>query len=751
MKKMKTCCFCLFLLVGNILNLNGQKASHVQISGHVYELDESGKAFPLVGVNLYWLGTQKGTSSNKDGMFTIQLIKGADSLVFSYVGFHNDTVLVSGRQQLKVEMKSNLLLDEVSVVSRQKSTQISMLDPRKVENISEKELLKAACCNLSESFETSPSIDVSFTDAVTGTRQIQMLGLSGPYVQITKENMPGLRGLVSNYGLTFIPGTWIESIQLNKGTGSVLNGFESIAGQINLELQKPEEADPLYLNLYANNESRLEANLNLTHRFENNKWSTALLLHASGRSEKHDKNDDGFMDMPTGDTYVILNRWKYNSGDGVEGQFGVKYTTQSSVGGQMKFDPKQTAANEYWGMKLDIQHGEAWAKLGKVYVDQPWKSVAVQMSGSFYEQNSTFGLTRYNADQQSFYINSIYQSIIGTSFHKFKTGISFQFDRYGEYLNQLDLGYNEIVPGAYFEYTLDPSDKFSMVAGLRIDHHNHFGSFVTPRLHIRYAPAEKSVLRFSAGRGMRTANVIMENSGILASSREIIFQSQEAGLPYGFEQEVAWNYGANFTQKFELDFREGAVSFDLYRTDFRNQIVVDLDLSPQQAVFAPLDGKSYANSFQAQLDYELLNRLDFRVAYRLYDVKTTYHGELMEKPLLSKQRAFVNLAYQTRNYWRFDFTINRQGRKRIPTTESNPEQYRLADYSPAFNRINVQVSKSWRESLELYLGAENLTNYTQDNPIVASEDPFGPYFDSSLVWGPIGERTIYMGLRYKIF
>ncbi|WP_163707586.1 TonB-dependent receptor [Mangrovibacterium lignilyticum] len=748
---MKTRCFCLLLLFSISLNSFAQKAVPSIIEGKVFEIDQSGKVLPLVGVNLYWLGTQRGAISDSEGMFSVERVAGADLLVFSYVGFDNDTVRVIGDQTLDIEMKSSLVIDEVSVVSRQKSTIISMLDPRKVEQIGEKELLKAACCNLSESFETSPSIDVAFTDAVTGTRQIQMLGLSGPYVQITKENMPGLRGLASNFGLTFFPGTWIEGIQLNKGTGSVLNGFESIAGQINLELRKPEEADPLYLNLFANNESRLEANLNLAHRFKDSRWSTALLLHASERSKEMDENDDGFMDMPTGDTYILLNRWKYNSGEGIEGQFGVKHTSQSSMGGQMGFNPNKTGAPEYWGMELDIQHSEAWAKLGKVFVDKPWKSIAMQMSGSYYEQNSTFGETRYNADQQSYYMNSIYQSIIGNSFHQFKTGISFQYDLYREYLNDTDLGFSERISGAYFEYTFKPSEQFSLVAGLRTDHHNSYGWFATPRLHVRYAPSEKSVIRLSAGRGMRTANVIMENSGVLASSRELIFQSQQDGLPYGFEQEVAWNFGTNFTQNFEIDYRHGSITFDLYRTNFENQVVVDLDLNPQQAVFAPLDGKSYATSFQAQLDYELVKRLDFRIAYRYYDVKTTYHGELLEKALLSKQRAFVNLAYQTRNYWRFDLTLNRQGKKRIPGTESNPEEYRLANYSPAFNRVNVQVSKNWKESFELYLGVENLTNYKQDNPIVASEDPFGPYFDSSMVWGPIWGRTIYMGLRYKIF
>ena len=720
------------------------------VKGKVAEINEEGEKKPLIGVNIFWEGTTNGTSSDANGKFEIEVVNNSHALVFSYIGYENETIHARHGDSLEVIMKNNVELEEVSIVKRQKTTNISLLGSIKVETIGEEELCKAACCNLSESFETNPSIDVSFTDAVTGARQIQMLGLSGPNVQLSQENMPGIRGLSSIYGLTFIPGTWIESIQLNKGTGTVVNGYESIAGQINLELRKPETADRMYLNLFANNENRLEANLNLAHRVKNSNWSTALLLHAKENSKKFDHNEDGFLDMPTGNTLTALNRWNYAGDNGMIFQFGIKGTTTQSQGGEMDFSESDAFTNNSWGMKMDIKRLEAWAKLGYVFKDKPWKSIGSQYAASTHKQESYFGLNDYDAKQQSLYANFIYQSIIGNTNHQFKTGISFQYDKYDEDLNELNFDRKESVPGTFFEYSFIPNDAFSLVAGIRADHHSLFGWFTTPRLHVRYAPLEKSAFRFSVGRGQRTANIISENSGILASSRELIILGNREDKPYGFNPEVAWNFGVNFTQKFMLDYREGSFSIDYYRTDFDQQIVMDLDQSPQLAVFYELNGKSYSNSFQAQLDYEVIKRLDARLAYRWFDVKTTYDGNLLEKPLVGRHRAFMNMAYETRNYWKFDYTINWKGKKRIPDTSSNPLEYQMENYSPDFVLMNAQVTKVWNERFEVYLGMENIANYKQANPIIASDDPFGPYFDSSLVWGPIFGRKSYVGIRFKI-
>ena len=367
-----------------------------------------------------------------------------------------------------------------------------------------------------------------------------------------------------------------------------------------------------------------------------------------------------------------------------------------------------------------------------------------------HRQNAFFGLGDYDADQQSLYSNLIYQSILGSTNHQYRTGVSFQADAYNEIVSTSTYKRNELVPGAFLEYTFNHLDIFTAVAGIRADYHNTYGAFVTPRLHLRYEPIPRTVFRASVGRGQKTASIFAENIGMFASSRSIYISGDGSDKPYGLDAEVAWNYGLNMAHGFKLGEGDAVVKADFYHTRFTNQIVVDYDRSPQEVHFYNLDGKSYSNSLQLQLDLEPVERYDIRLAYRFNDVKSTYGDELLPAPLVSKNRAFVNMAYETLSKWSFNVTWNWQGEKRIPQTESNPEQYRLEGYSPSFSLVNLQVGKTLLERLEIYAGFENLFNFIQEDPILASDDPFSPFFDSSLIWGPIFGRKFYMGLRFRI-
>jgi len=285
---------------------------------------------------------------------------------------------------------------------------------------------------------------------------------------------------------------------------------------------------------------------------------------------------------------------------------------------------------------------------------------------------------------------------------------------------------------------------------LRADYHNVFGAFVTPRLHLRYALTEKTVLRSSLGRGQRTANIFAENYAFFATSRKIQILSNSTNSLYGLNPETAWNAGINLTHDFRLNSMDGTISLDYYRTDFQNQVVLDLYNSPQEVLFYDLKGKSWSNSIQAGINYELLKRLDVRLAYRWFDVKTTYITDFFEKPLIAQHRGFMNLAYETITNWKFDYTLQWYGKKRLPVTAVNPKDYQLPAYSPDFYLMNAQISKQLSERFEVYIGLENIADFKQPNPILASDQPFGDYFDSSIVWGPIFGRMFYLGLRYRI-
>jgi len=720
------------------------------VTGKITENDEHGHPQGLIGASVFWLNTTIGTSTDVNGEFSLGRVGETNMLVVSYVGYRKDTIDMEQSEHIDVTLSKALEIGVVEIVHRVRSTQISSMDALKIENIGKKELLKAACCNLAESFETNPSVDVSFTDAVTGTKQIQMLGLAGPYTQINRENMPYIRGISSIYGLTYIPGPWISSIQLNKGMGSVTNGYESIAGQINIELRKPEVDDKLYVTSYTNEMGRTELNA-VYNQAVSERLGTGILLHASANPLKHDNNHDGFLDHTINQNFIGLNRWKFAGDDGFRMQLGIEGVISEHVAGQNEFDPSTDAGStNNWGMRLDIKRFQGWAKVGKIYEDQPWKSIGLQLSASTDNQKSFFGTKRYDAVESTLYANLIYQGILSSTNHKIKVGASALSDEYEELLGDTVFRRQERVAGTFAEYTFVDGDKFTAVLGLRADYHNMFGLFSTPRAHLRYQIGEKNVVRASAGRGLRSANIISENKGILASSRQIIILGDGGNTPFGLKPEIANNYGINYTRNFTIDYRDGFFTIDLYRTDFENQVVLDLDQDPQKAIFSNLDGSSYSYSIQLQLDYEVINRLDMRIAYRYNEVKTTYNGVLRLKPLISAQRAFINLGYETKTYWKFDYTLNWIGQKRIPDTRSNPIEYQVASKSPDFFLINAQVSKTWNEKFEVYLGGENLLDFKQKNPIIAAESPFSPNFDASLVWGPIFGRTMYFGVRYTI-
>jgi outer membrane receptor for ferrienterochelin and colicins len=656
---------------------------------------------------------------------------------------------------LSIPVFSQENLEEVKVVKKRKGIQKSYTVTGNTTLITSKELLKAACCNLAESFETNPSIDVNFSDALTGTKQIKMLGLTSPYLMITEENVPSVRGASQAYGLSFTPGTWVESIQITKGAGSVINGYESISGQINTELLKPLNDIPFFLNAYGSTDSRFELNTHFNTKISD-KWSSSLFLHGNARVAKLDMNDDGFLDNPLAKQINILNRYQfYNAEKGWVSFINFRYMNDKKQTGELNFNPeKDKGTTNYWGSEINTERLDVSTKIGYVFKDMPYQSIGFQNAFNSHDQQSYFGLSQYNIKQSSYYSNLIFNSIINNTMNKFAAGLNFTYDKYKEFVNVNDFSRIDNSVGAFFEYTYDNADDFSVILGGRIDNHNRLGIFLTPRLHVRYNPWEKGVLRFSAGRGKRSANIFAENQPLFASSRTFDILDTN-GKIYGLNPEIAWNYGLSFAQKFSLFGKSADVGFDFYRTDFQNQAVVDVMQSPQQVLFYNLNGKSVANSLQLEFNYEILEHLNLRSAYKFYDVRTDYLSGNYQKPLQAKHRFFGNLEYETHigengKQWKFDYTFNWVGEQQLPNTASNPINDRLPEFSPSYSLMNAQITRTFSSTFEMYIGGENIGNYTQEKAILGNENPFGSTFGASIVYAPVFGQMYYAGLRFKI-
>lgn len=723
------------------------------VSGTVYSLLD-GKTEPLPGAIVSWQGAANHVTTANDGTFSIAY-RNEGFLIAAFAGFKPDTQFVeSGTSQVNFTLiPKHVKLAEVVVRDKQQASALKQRDVGVTQLITSRELTKAACCNLSESFETNPAIDANFTDAITGTRQIRLLGLDGPYSLYTRGNIPTMWGLASVLGLQLIPGSWIQSIQLTKGSGSVMNSYESISGQVNYELRQPDAREKLYLQLYANAGGRLEQSVVYPIKLSDT-WSTNVMLYGRQQVSRPDFNADRFVDMPQGGLYIFQNTWKHQGLSGWETQFGVKYVNQDQQGGQVAAFLAE-AKDSLWVAKMQTKRFEYWHKLGYVFPKSNMRSIGFQWAFNWHDQRNTFGLAQANptftGQENDFYFNVIFQDIIKTTDHQYKIGATYKFQNMDERFDQ-QYRRREQIPGIFGEYTYLFLDQLSVVTGMRVDFHNLYGTFFTPRLHVRYAPFKHHTFRFNVGKAYRTPNLFADHLGLMASNRMWAMQQDDADLPYaGIKQEESINAGLSYAYSFEWDYRPGAFRAEYFYTTFQNQLVKDWDASVRQINFYNLSGESFVHNLQFQFDYEIVQRLNARVAYRYVDARTTYNSiGLAQQPFIATHRAFINADYQTRNAWKFDITANAFGKQRLPTTRENPTAYQRADESPAYATMHLQISKVFREVLDLHIGVENVFDYRQPNPIVAADDPFAPQFDASMVWGPIMGRVIYVGARFSV-
>lgn len=693
------------------------------------------KREPIIGAKLKLLGSREGTQTGEDGKFELVLPKQLpDTLVISAVGFAPDTVIVNRSDRfisLDITLFAEKLLPEIVIEMRRKTHAISRLKTLQVEELTSGELRKAACCNLSESFETNASVDVNITDAVSGAKKIQMMGIDGVYTQIQMENIPYLRGLESSFGLNSISGTWIESIQITKGTGNVVNGYESMAGLVNLELKKPTEMERFYANAYANIFGRVEANFNAGHIL-NERWSTGWLAHTSGMFGDMDNNGDGFRDIPMGNNLAFLNRWSYQ-GKKMESQFGFNTYLDRKYGGQVGYDRKLDEGK--YGVEIDSRHIDVFAKTG-FFMKKPYNSIGVVYNFKYQTFDAKFGIRNFKGEEKRGYVNAIFDGILGTTDHKIKVGLSNVYVDILQHMDSLSSDRVEFVPGTFAEYAYTGM-RMSAVLGARVDYHNLFGFQFSPRLHTKYTLTEYTDLRFTAGKGWRVPNYMIDNISLLASSREWIMLNE-------LKPEISWNMGGSIVQELTLFKQKGSWSADFYHTLFENQLIVDREGG--LTMFSNQEGGSYSNAFQTELTISPKRNWELRFAYKFLDVKAKYGGMIQQQVMIPRHRGFFNTGYITRNKrWEYDLTVSVFGESRLPGISPTDGVY----YSEVYPMVNAQIThvfKKW----DFYLGGENLTNYKQKDPIIDAANPFGSKFDATEIWGPVMGINVYAGVRYAI-
>lgn len=719
----------------------------LKLTGKVLGVGESQQEKVLSGASIEVFPGRTGAISDEKGRFLVAAPPFARYLIASYPGYQADSILIGDRREFEIRLRKDFRADSVVIEGNKASSSVDPFKAQLSEILDQKELLKAACCNLGESFSTNASVDVQFDDALTGSKQIELLGLAGPYTQISIESMPGIRGIASRIGLDLIPGPWISSIQIAKGAGSVVNGYEGFVGQINVEWEKPQTGRRLYLNGYGNIMGRAELNLNTTHQLTEG-IGTTLLLHGSLRPMDIDRNQDGFLDIPRSRQLNLVNRWYFSNEKNLQSQLGIQVVNDNKEFGQIDGDIQGI---------FETNQTRIWAKIGWVNPQRSGESLGLQLMYQAHDQqNEVWGLElwdkAFEARQNTAYANLIYQNYISSPSHSIRIGTSFQLDQLSESLPQIEdkIEFMESVPGFFGEYTYKYKEKVRLVAGLRGDFHNIWGFFLTPRLHFLFKPDSKSSIRISGGRGQRTANVYAENLGRLLNQRSLVAQSESPYLnkAYGFPAEIGWNGGINISRDFRVNYRPVQLRMEYFLTWFEQLTVVDME-NPRSLEIYPLEGEAFAQSFLTEAKVELHRRFEVRAAYKFQRTQIDYQGGRLDRPFLPRHRAFLNAAYSTRNKWSFDATGQFIGQQRLPSTIDNPQEYQREAFSPSFFQVHAQVSKVLSDRWEVYVGGENLLNFRQENPILAANGNLD-YFDASLIWGPVAGRMVYGGFRFII-
>ena len=744
---------------------------------------------PLVGASVYWAGTTVGASTDAQGAFLLHRVKGYDRLVASYLGYVNDTLRIdaaASRAEFTLRAEG-VELEGVVVEGALSGNFVKQDGIVKGEMISFAGLCKMACCNLAESFENSASVTVGYSDAISGARQIKMLGLAGTYTQILDENRPIMRGLSAPYGLSYTPGMWLNSIQVSKGVASVTAGHDAITGQINLEHRKPTDSERLFVNLYLDDELRPEANITTAFPVsKDGKLTSILLLHGSGDTDvrKMDHNDDGFRDLPLSTQFNVANKWLYAADNGTQVRWGWKFVQESRLGGMLGYrntSAMREAMADGWdwtrtgtamplyGSHIRNRNANGYFKVGmpvgpSVYdadeQDEMRSNLAFVADFDHFDENAYFGLNTYDGNQNSVSLNLMYNHYF-TYRSSFNVGVQAHLDYFRESLDNdtpwldssrsYNLDRDEQEVGAYAEYTYAVKDRLSVVAGLRGDYNAFYDRFfLTPRGHVKWNITSSTALRASAGLGYRSTDVITDNIGMLATGRALIIPELDALN----RLEKALTVGGSLTQTFGLvNPGDATLSFDYFRTQFYNAVVVDQEYDPETIRVYSSTGRSWTDTYQIDFTWTPVERLDIFATFRYTDSEMTIdrpdgRTARVERPLVSQYKTLLNIQYATKfRRWTFDATAQLNGPSRIPTQTGD-----LADsyYSPRYPMFYAQVSRKVGK-FDIYVGCENIADYRQEDPILHAQNPYDYRFNSMNVWGPLMGRKFYAGLRFNLY
>ncbi len=696
---------------------------------------------PIIGAILQWQETGVTSTTNENGYFRIERKHSEHKLIVSFIGYQKDTIEIKDSSLFElVTLREGIELAAVQVESQRKSNTFSRLNPLNIEALEEKEFKKAACCSVAESFQTSNAVDISYNNAATGNKEIQFLGLRGLYTQLLIENRESFGGILSSMGYEFIPGTWLEQVNIQKGASTVKNGAQSMAGAINIQLKKPFKDDPAFINLFGDLHGRYEANVHLNKKW-NDRQSSGLYLNGAFQSKSRDHNGDFFQDEA-----------KINRINGLFKNILFGHVFEGQINGQALYEERnsgQIQSDNPYVIKQKVHHFNLFGNLGYVRFDKENQSAGSIYDISHSRIDAIYGNQAYKANETRASFQLLYNHPFGYGRHQLIMGPNGSIHRATEEAFQQKWKYDEQVLGLFFEYTYksstDPGHRFSASLGMRNEWIRNSQPMFIPRASLRYLFAEDWTFRASIGRGYRFQRLFADHAAYFASSKQWIIES-----PPSIEK--SWNTGFNIVGKPYLNGREAEINVDAYLTWFDDQVIADVDQDYTKIFLYNLNGNSRAYQTIATISYPVLSWMNVKIGGKYTDTRAQYKEGFKQVPLFPKFRGLISIDLESSNKkWLVNISSNYVGEMRLPDKENVPNDilHGHVGFSKPYMLLQTQlnwISRSW----ELYAGCENLLNYTQHTAIIDAANPFGNYFNAAEIYAPVSGIKPYLGIKWRI-
>ncbi len=732
--------FYIFILSGSILAQNEQTGIKSQL------VDQSGT--PIIGAWISINHTGPKVQTDENGYFILNTVTWPAHLDVD-LGDENIVHVNVSDTTAALKITANKVVELKEVVIKEKvNRELNTLETRNVETIGKREFQKAACCRLSESFDNSGSVSVSETDAVTGAKEMEILGLRGIYSLMTLDNMPDFSGINYPFALDMIPGTWLNQVAISKGISNAINGSNGFSGQVNIGLKNPFEEPPLFVNVYGNTMGRFEANVHLNKVLKNPAFATGLFVHGSKNFVKTDYNNDNYLDMPLSSQFNVLYKIAMNGLGPWESGLSVHFVKDQREAGQANVDPEHP-----YVAKSDAQRFAISGNTGFVGFDKEGRTMGFKYQYSNNLLDANYGALNYAGKQTKGYFQALYEDRFDEGNHIIYAGGSLLAEKLEQVISNGDYDRKEFVPGVYAEYSYNPEltadsrfvKRFGLVATIRADFHNLYGTQVAPTLTAKYNLSQDQVVRANIGKGYRTPYFFTDNISSFVNGRQFSIESE-------LEAEEAINYGVSYVLKSKIADRNFTFNGDLYQTSFQNQIIVDQETDLKSVRVSNLEGNSKTTSGLLSSSYDVIDGFNVKVAYKWNHIVFDQQGIEVHKMLVPKHRVLLALHYTTWDEnWEFSNTTTWLGNQEyLVRTLENGNAIQERHEAKPYLTTNAQVTRKFK-AFDIYVGGENLTNERQKLPIQGMDNPQGSLFDVSQVYAPLMGIRGYVGLRWTLY